>query len=170
MTPHRAGGSGAAHRCPRRVPARSSSGATLIDALVGVVILSFMGVSAMGLIGTTGRGAAKVRADLLFRSLVVDVLDRQASGQARSLLSSAPATPGRFARDLDDPEWRAMVSGEEAALLASLAPRFTVSLEPERPGPAQQRYRFGRITCTVGWDDPNLGRRLITLSTVTDAL
>lgn len=144
-------------------------GFTLIDGLLGVLVLAILGVAVFEELGSTTCNTRSLRADFWLRQLTMDLLDRQVAGEARSLLTQGPAG-GVFARELDAEDWRALLPAAALDLIWPLHPQISLELTlPERPEPGQ-RIRFGIVTCSIQWTDPARGARSWRIAGLTDAL
>lgn len=146
---------------------------TLAESVFAALLVCLLGAAAMRAIGTLGRGAAKLRAHAWLSEISVDLLDLQAAGGARELLTHAPVGPWTYERDLTGAELELLTSARGHGVreeIAALSPRITLTLEVEPPRPGQLRVRFGRLACAVEWTDPVAGRRRSRISTLTDSL
>lgn len=146
------------------------AGQALLDTLMASLVLSVMGLAAMGLLSASAQDTGRLRTDVLLRSFAMNVTDRLAAGEARALFGLAPSPSFERARSLTRAEIDAAAGPELIALLGQTALRVDVSLSSDPTPLGSHRLRSGLVTCTVSWQRPGTLPRTFTVSTLTDSL
>lgn len=143
-------------------------GLALVDCLLACLIVGSFGVTLLQLTRSNVSATGHLRTDLVVRQLLMDLLDRMAAGEARLMLSEAPARRWVFRRVLDAGQLDRAAATDGTPAIPGL--EVTVELAvPSPPGPGE-RLRLGLISCGATYVDPMTGRKKLTLTTLTDAL
>lgn len=150
---------------------RVTQGLGLLDAIVAAVVLGLAGGALLDLLSTTTRRSFLLEDRVLIRQLAMDILERHAAGDARTMLADAPqGGEFEYCRTLTDDQWRQAVSPEQVQALSTLAPRITLFLVADPPTPRSPEIRSGWVRCHVAWRDRAGHDDVFDVATFSDAL